>query len=118
MLCSQKILEKLSRRFKGLFHFFKRASVWGVTLADNRDWFASPNPLVSFILQSLVLLRYHLSRPLRRANTDHVLHYSTQLKQYKSLLEAPLTFHSGALFCEALYQSLSLSPKPCTDRLL
>ena len=30
MLCSQKILEKLSRRFKGLFHFFKRASVWGV----------------------------------------------------------------------------------------
>jgi hypothetical protein len=24
MLCSQKILEKLSRRFKGHFHFFKR----------------------------------------------------------------------------------------------
>ena len=28
MLCSQKILEKLSRRLKGLFHFFKKASVW------------------------------------------------------------------------------------------
>jgi hypothetical protein len=28
-LCSQKILEKLSRRFKGPFKFLKIVSAWG-----------------------------------------------------------------------------------------
>jgi hypothetical protein len=36
MLCSQKNLEKLSRRFKGLFHFVKIASAWGVKLRTER----------------------------------------------------------------------------------
>jgi hypothetical protein len=30
MLCSHKILEKLSQPFKDRFHFFKIVSVWGV----------------------------------------------------------------------------------------
>jgi hypothetical protein len=37
MLCSQKILEKLSRRLKGLFHFFKKASVWVLLSGKNKQ---------------------------------------------------------------------------------
>jgi hypothetical protein len=93
-------------------------------MADNRAWFSSPNLLLSFILHSLVLLRDHLCRPLRRVDTVHVLHCctqldtthvrhcSTQLTQYKLLLVAPLTFHSGALFSDVFHHS----PSSCSTR--